>query len=388
MMITTELTQPIVKQMMEVLDYNINIMNQDGVIVASADKSRINEIHQGAVEVMRNKHERVVYPDDSEHMRGTKAGVNLPIHFHGAVIGTVGITGHPDDVYQTAKIVKITVEALLQQQYLNERLHYKQKAMEQWVLDLINPDFDDVTGLEARSNMMKVDLHQLCAIVVLQINESDQEQPASYEKMQQDQMRIMQLLNLFCPESLFTVHLGKDRYILAIPAGEVNETDEIMAKAWRIHHKLHEKNWNVLIGVGHSNHGVTGYRVSYQEALQSLQMLVAVEPSKGVAHIFEWGIVRFIFDVPQQIRNSYVSRALEGKKQLTPELNDTLDVFLQCNQHISETAAKLHIHRNTLLYRLDKIKQFIGLDPRNFRDAMELQLIRLCLKLQSNFPQD
>lgn len=388
MMITTELTQPIVKKLMEVSDFNINIMNQEGVIVASADESRINQVHQGAVEVMRNKHERVVYPEDSVDLRGTKPGVNLPIYFHGEIIGAVGITGHPDNVFQTAKIVKIAVEALLQQQYLSERLRYKQQAMEQWVMDLINPDFDDLSNLESRANMMKVDLHKTCTMIVLQIHEIDQAQATSYEKMQQDEARIMHLLNCICPEALFIVHLGKGRYTVSIPTEKVDGENQVMANVWRIHNKLYEHSWRSHIGVGFPNRGVAGYRVSFKEAFQSLQMLVTTEPSKGVAHISEWGILRFVFNVPQEVRDTYVANALKGKKQLSPELNDTLDVFLQCDQHIGESAAKLHIHRNTLLYRLEKIKQLIGLDPRKFSDAVQLQLIRLCLKLQSKSPSN
>ena len=52
MIITTELAQPIVKKMMSVVDYNINIMNHDGIIVASGDPDRINQPHQGAKEVV------------------------------------------------------------------------------------------------------------------------------------------------------------------------------------------------------------------------------------------------------------------------------------------------------------------------------------------------
>jgi carbohydrate diacid regulator len=64
---------------------------------------------------------------------------------------------------------------------------------------------------------------------------------------------------------------------------------------------------------------------------------------------------------------------------LSPLLRDeqlfkTVQAFLACGLNLTEAAEKLHIHRNTLIYRLDKTKKLINLDPRHFDDALQIKL--------------
>lgn len=382
MIITTELAQPIVRQMMNVVDHNINIMNHQGIIVASGDPDRINQMHQGAKEVVQQKRERVVPPKDTNRLEGTKPGVNLPIEFHDDIIGTVGITGHPDVVYKTARIVKITVEALLQQQYLSEQLYYKQKVLEEWVLDLINPNYNDLSGLEARSHFLKIHTHHLCSIFVIQLSEFVEEE--NFNKAQQAETRVLQLLGYFCPQATFAVHSGNGYFILAVPSFQKDGIAELLAVAQSIHQKLNEEHAPNRIGAGFAHRGVEGWRSSYMEAIQSLEILQKVDPQKGVAHLGEWGILQLLSKVPEQTRSSYVTQWLNEKERLEPEALKTLETFLECDQNVTKTANQLHIHRNTLLYRLDKIKHVWGLDPKVFGDAIHLQLLLMCLKLQSD----
>ena len=64
---------------------------------------------------------------------------------------------------------------------------------------------------------------------------------------------------------------------------------------------------------------------------------------------------------------------------LNPLLHDsqlfsTVQTFLSSDLNLTDAAAKLHIHRNTLIYRLDKTKKLIDLDPRHFDDALQIKL--------------
>jgi len=60
-----------------------------------------------------------------------------------------------------------------------------------------------------------------------------------------------------------------------------------------------------------------------------------------------------------------------------PELIQTVEMFFECNLNVSETARQLYIHRNTLVYRLDKIERMIGLDLRKFEDAIIFKMAML-----------
>jgi len=102
----------------------------------------------------------------------------------------------------------------------------------------------------------------------------------------------------------------------------------------------------------------------------------------GIHHIADLGISRLFAEISPETRNDfirYVYKDNENKK-LKPIFWETLQVFFDNNMNITDTAKKIYVHRNTLLYRLEKIKQFTALDPKKFGDALQLYLA-----LQLNF---
>ena len=66
--------------------------------------------------------------------------------------------------------------------------------------------------------------------------------------------------------------------------------------------------------------------------------------------------------------------------QMDEELLNTIQVFLRNNLSIAETSRQLYLHRNTLIYRLDKIMNITGLDIRNFKDAIKMEILLLLKK--------
>ncbi|AJY75013.1 PucR family transcriptional regulator [Paenibacillus beijingensis] len=91
---------------------------------------------------------------------------------------------------------------------------------------------------------------------------------------------------------------------------------------------------------------------------------------------------RLLSSIPEASRVRFVEQALNRTDFFVePETVSTLETFFSLDCNVSETAKKLYIHRNTLLYRLDKLKQESGLDVRLFRDAVLVKLILLLYKV-------
>jgi hypothetical protein len=91
---------------------------------------------------------------------------------------------------------------------------------------------------------------------------------------------------------------------------------------------------------------------------------------------------RLLSGIPESARNRFVEEMMGRPDLFTdPETLSTLDVFFAMDCNVSETAKKLFIHRNTLLYRLDKIKQEAGLDVRSFNDAVLVRILLLLYKV-------
>ena len=138
MRITHKLAQNIVDKTMSILGKNINIMNENGVIIGSGDKSRLNQFHEGAAQVIKEGKKLEIYSKDINHLVGAKPGINLPIEYNNKIIGVVGITGEPNEVTPFGEVIKMTVEMMLQQEFLLKELQLEQQVQENFVHDLIS----------------------------------------------------------------------------------------------------------------------------------------------------------------------------------------------------------------------------------------------------------
>jgi len=138
MRITHKLAQNIVDKTMSILGKNINIMNENGVIIGSGDKSRLNQFHEGAAQVIKEGKKLEIYSKDINHLVGAKPGINLPIEYNNKIIGVVGITGEPNEVIPFGEVIKMTVEMMLQQEFLLKELQLEQQVQENFVHDLIS----------------------------------------------------------------------------------------------------------------------------------------------------------------------------------------------------------------------------------------------------------
>lgn len=91
---------------------------------------------------------------------------------------------------------------------------------------------------------------------------------------------------------------------------------------------------------------------------------------------------RLLNGIPEEIRVKFLSDMMSRPDLFADaETVSTLDAFFSMDCNVSETAKKLYIHRNTLLYRLDKIKHEAGLDVRSFNDAVLVRILLLLYKV-------
>ena len=134
--LTEEMAQAIVNKMMEVIPYNVNIMNPQGIIIGSGDKGRLGKLHKGAIEALNNRELIEVY----EEKESVKPGVNMPIYFNNEIMGVIGISGAPDEVKPFASLVMVTAELLLKQESVfverRKREKKKEEILYQWAFQV------------------------------------------------------------------------------------------------------------------------------------------------------------------------------------------------------------------------------------------------------------
>lgn len=145
-----------------------------------------------------------------------------------------------------------------------------------------------------------------------------------------------------------------------------------------------ETGISVHIAVGGTVESLADANTSFQQAMTTLRMSSAMN-SKGEIHTFkEFLLVKMLEDIPKFKLNEYLEILLDKDAKsifADDDMINTAEEFLENSLNISETSRKLYLHRNTLMYRLDKIERATGLNIRKFSDAVTFRLITFLYKL-------
>lgn len=134
---------------------------------------------------------------------------------------------------------------------------------------------------------------------------------------------------------------------------------------------------DAYIGVGSIKGDLYSIRESFIEAQESINLGLMQQSSSNIFMFHKLLLERFLQTVPRDVRKEFYNLAYSEalKKVLNDEMLNTVLTFFANNLNLSEASRKLFIHRNTLIYRLEKIQKTTGLDLRNFDDAVLLRTV-------------
>jgi carbohydrate diacid regulator len=136
------------------------------------------------------------------------------------------------------------------------------------------------------------------------------------------------------------------------------------------------------IGVGSPVDNIADIRRSFREANTALEVGGVFNNDKSVFRYDNLGIGRLIYQLPDDLCKMFLHEIFrEGAfESLDGETIHTIQEFFENNLNVSETSRQLYVHRNTLVYRLDKIQKVTGLDIRKFDDAIIFEAAMLVKK--------
>ncbi len=123
---------------------------------------------------------------------------------------------------------------------------------------------------------------------------------------------------------------------------------------------------------------------SYTQALSAVRMSKAENAKGNVYSYKEYILLKMLEDLPKHKLNEYLEILMDVSAReifSDEEMTATAEEFLENSLNVSETARKLYLHRNTLMYRLDKIEKATGLNIRKFSDAVTFRLITMLYRL-------
>ena len=175
-----------------------------------------------------------------------------------------------------------------------------------------------------------------------------------------------------------------EKNIIIVREVRENESYEELSKAAAsIYDSLDgEKEGGIKIALGTIVHEIKEVSRSYKEARMALDVGKIFYGDRNVVAYSNLGIGRLIYQLPIPLCEMFIREIFDNKspEEFDEETLITINKFFENNLNVSETSRQLYIHRNTLVYRLDKLQKSTGLDLRVFEDAITFKIALMVVK--------
>ncbi|WP_223587972.1 CdaR family transcriptional regulator [Neobacillus bataviensis] len=328
------LAQEIADKVMKVIPYNVNIMDEIGLIIGSGDEERINTYHQGAISAIERGTIVAIYDTDG----GTKPGVNIPIRYKNKIMGVIGISGDPNIVEPFAELVRVTSELLINQEFLFKERRVKEQMKEEFLYQWIFRKDEYDTAFMNSGEAIGINLSLVRKAVI--VKGSIQNVP-------------------YLLDQEFTFKLTPDTLLFIVPS----ESDIVK----RLETSISPDNTRVGIG---SNETHTAKSV--EEANRAIEIAEKMELPQTLCYYRELKFYDYLTKKDISLAEmSYLFKELDENPK-GQELIETLICFIKYNGDMNAISKELHIHRNSLAYRLQRIEILTNKNPKKFTELFQL----------------
>lgn len=198
--------------------------------------------------------------------------------------------------------------------------------------------------------------------------------------VQTDQARAYDLLRDITPLQERDVLVDMDRHTVALikDMTDVDNLDDLRQFGQALQETLMgETAHQMTVGIGRTRHMIDELWESYSEAKRAIEVGRIFQPEDNIYMFSRLILERFLMELPPDLCAYYHGLLFNRKTQrlFNEEMLYTIDMFFKKDLNLSDTARQLYIHRNTLVYRLDKVQKQTGLDLRTFEDAVTFKIL-------------
>jgi len=351
----------------------VNVMNPEGVIIASTEPERIGTVHSGAVEAVRTRRTVQIRPEDVPNYPGAKQGCNMPIKVNGEIYGVVGIFGNPEEIQDTARLFELYVSKYLEAEALALR-KLKENDLRLELFRLLTV-YTKANAAYARtladSVHFRMEFPMQAAIVSLGEEDFSAADPGFQAFLHS---QIPNERDLFCVDKnrLLILHIIKD--------------DEPMTERYPLVEQLFAKGANKVC-VGSPVTKPEEIKQSYQEAKALLDC--ANERYMDVTHSLSR--VRLEISLAAGREENYLKDRLatlrkEMKEEDVSQLLESARVYYRAERSVQRAAERLFIHKNTLQYRMKRLLEALDLEGES--PFTQEFLVRMLLCYRDQHPAD
>ncbi len=362
MTIHEEQAQSIVDEMKCSIHHDINIMDRQGTIIASTNPLRKGQLHQGAAELIRRELPSLTV-ERNDPARGVQVGINLPIVIGGELVGVIGITGEPEEVSVFGDIIKRMTELMLLRQQQREDSQLMERArglfLENWLFSE-DPDWPE---LELRGRLLGLDINRPYTVAVLQL--------IAHSAEEMESSRILQMIQSRLSPGHYCAAIRNQIVLLLHGSGRA-ESRQLVGRICREVGSYYGAQ--VGGGVSRQAKDPRDIRRCYLEARTA--GTVAVQSGKSQVVVYDKTSLEFIVQsIPKPILTDLREMLFSAcTPEETEEALPVIRLYFECGGDLKLCAERSFVHRNTIQYRIDRLKRKTGYDLRRPKDGVLLYL--------------
>ena len=204
-------------------------------------------------------------------------------------------------------------------------------------------------------------------------------------QLENSDANLLEMIQALFPDrqSDFVLNIGDNDVVLIRQLGDNAGEKEIQRVASVLEDELRNNvEGRAVVGIGTVAAHLRDLAKSYKEAQIAIEVGKVFDTEKYIINYENLGIGRLIYQLPTTLCEMFLLEVFKKNPidSLDEETLYTIHKFFENNLNVSETARKLFVHRNTLVYRLEKIKKLTGLDLREFDDAITFKVALMVKK--------
>lgn len=350
-----EIAERFIARLTAYTDYNINIMNNKGIIIASRNPERIGTFHEIAFDIVTNRKDMIEVTESSKFV-GVYPGVNLLLTQNGLPVGVIGVTGAPPEVKPVALIIKMAMETMLEYEYQKELSNKRQNLKERFIHQLLydrDPDHLELGILAEKLNYREEYLR-----IPILCSTPKGEHPESFQrKIKTSTLHTSQDISIITRNKQLLIFKTLSRYsdILSDYRQIIREYLESFPQ--------HTEGCKFYVGT------VQDYFHNYQNAFLHCSWLQNHAVSDDYIVFFYDYIDDYMKDTIPKIELHKIFHCFkkELKEKDIQSYLEIIGTLKKNNYNMAASSAELFIHKNTLAFRLDKIRNRFQLNP--FQDS-------------------
>ncbi len=352
---SNRLFQSVIHQMKDTVESAIGVIDETGTVIACSELGRIGEVLDATVGEQVFAVSDVVCVNDSVYK-----SFGSPIHPEYAVF----VDGADDSAKKYVGVLTVAISSI--KQYYDEK-YDRANFIKNVMLDNILPG--DIL-IKARELHFNNDTTR--AVLLIRITEAGE--VSIFDAIQ----------NLFPDKTKdFVININETDIALVKEVKPNIESRDLEKLARSIADSLGTEFYtHTLVGIGTAVTGIKDLAKAFKEAQVALEVGKVFDTEKTIVSYENLGIARLIYQLPTTLCDMFLREVFKrgSIESLDHETLFTIQKFFENNLNVSETSRKLFVHRNTLVYRLEKIRKLTGLDLREFDDAIVFKVALMVKK--------